>query len=71
MKLCSEPVWDAWGFVLKEPWESVEGVNQGIDTVEKVKLATCYWWFATPKVEEDGQCEPGYPPEMPRYIAGH
>jgi len=68
MKLCSEAVWDAWGFVLKEPWESVEGVNPRTDTIEKIKLATYDWWFATPKVEEDGQCEPGYPPDMPRYI---
>jgi hypothetical protein len=34
----------------------------------KKKLATYDWWFATPKVEEDGQYEPGFPPEMPRYI---
>jgi hypothetical protein len=26
------------------------------------------WWLATPKVEEDGQYEPEFAPEMPRYI---
>jgi hypothetical protein len=29
LKLCPEAVWDAWEFVRKEPWEAVEGVNQG------------------------------------------
>jgi hypothetical protein len=61
LKLSSEAVWDAWEFVLKEPWEAVEGVNPRSDTIEKLKLATYNWWFATPKVEEDGQSEPGFP----------
>jgi hypothetical protein len=68
LKLCPEAVWDAWDFVHKEPWKAVEGVNPRSDTIETFKLATYNWWFATPKVEEDGQPEPGFPPEMPRYI---
>jgi hypothetical protein len=30
---------------------------------EKFELATCKWWFATPKMEEDGQSGPGFLPE--------
>jgi hypothetical protein len=66
-KLDHEAVWDAWGFVLKEPWELVEGVNPRTDTVEKVKLATYSWCFATPEVPKEEQ-EPTYPAEMPKYI---
>jgi hypothetical protein len=55
LKFCPEVVWDVWGFVLKEPWDAVEGVNPRTNTVEKLKLATHKWWIATPKVEEDGQ----------------
>jgi hypothetical protein len=35
LKLCSEAVWDAWDFVLKEPWDAVEGVKPRSDTNEK------------------------------------
>ena len=57
MKLRSEVVWDAWGFVLKGPLESNEGVNPRPYTVKRVKLATSYWWSATSEVEEDGKCD--------------
>jgi hypothetical protein len=43
LKSCSEAVWDAWDFVLKEPWEAVKGVNPRSDTIE---LATYNWWFS-------------------------
>jgi hypothetical protein len=34
---------------------------------EKLKLALYNWWFATPKVEEDGQSKPEFTPETPMY----
>jgi hypothetical protein len=40
LKLSSEAVWDAWDFVLKEPWEAVEGVNPRSDTIQKIEA--CY-----------------------------
>jgi hypothetical protein len=40
IKLCSEAVWDAWNFVLKESWEAVEGVNPRFDNLEQNEA--CY-----------------------------
>jgi hypothetical protein len=42
--------------------------NIHLDTIGNLKRTTYNWWFATSQVEEDGQSEPGYPPEMPRYF---
>jgi len=52
--------------MLKEPWEAVEGVNPGTNTIEKVKLATYVCYLNS---KEDVQCERHWiPPEMPMYI---
>jgi hypothetical protein len=65
LKLCFETVlMGCMGPCAEGAMGGREGVNPRSDTTDRWKLATYTWWFATPEVEEDGQSEPGFPPEM-------
>jgi hypothetical protein len=39
-------------------------LTQGLITLNKMKLATYDWWFATLEAEDIGQSDPGFPPVL-------